>query len=116
MRTSVREKRQMVPSNVAGDYLDVTGPGSSTELLRLVEAALDVPPSVWDLSGPFPWARLDSSINIVVEYGSAGDGTARIAVADYEHQAPRRNATTERLRRVFSQHPGWAVTYSTDGP
>jgi len=101
-------------NDVDGDYLDLIGPDSDSEIERLIEQALRVTPAVWDVTGPFAWGRIDASLVVIVDYGCEGDGTARIAITDLDGGARRQRATADLLRRHISSRTDWALTYTTD--
>ncbi len=98
---------------VDGDYIELDGPTSQAEVVRVLSAVISGPASCWSHT-VFPLLTLDDRTEVVVDYDHDGRGSVCLAIGNPDGNASARHEVARRIYRALSTNTSWRLDWSTD--
>jgi hypothetical protein len=98
---------------IVGEYLELSSPTCATEVMGALADVLGVPASAWQAGGGLLWRLEHQQVEIILDGGSDGPGTARLALADPGGSGAAGRLAGQICRHLAATTP-WTVEWTAD--
>jgi len=98
---------------VNGDYIEVTGVESETEILRTLGHLLGSATTAQS-EDPFPTITIDTRTVVFVDFEAAGARTAHLAIGDLDNNDQERRAAARNIYDTLSIATTWSLRWTSD--
>ena len=98
---------------VDGDYIELDGPTSQAEVVRVLSTIVGDPGSHWSHT-VFPLLTLQDRTEVVVDFDHDGLGSACLAIGNPDGNVSARHDMARRIYRGLSTTTSWRLDWTTD--